>query len=201
MDLQKIENFCKYVIINISQIMFLEGGNKMYNGKFEKKKSDKKQDFVRYLPLVYIVLISASIVLLGYLLCMFSINAVKAMYEFWVENSDKFAFSNEVFVVLAVVFLLVGFVILLRKSYLSEWANYTPAYVEEEKVENNAKVPNNTQKTKEPKMVQKAEKPASKQPTTKRKRQVQRNEAEYDVSLNEVVWTNEEPSNRYGFKF
>ena len=173
----------------------------MYNGKFEKKKSDKKQDFVRYLPLVFIVLISAIIVLLGYLLCMFTINTVKAMYEFWLENSDKFTFSNEVIVVLAVVFLLVGFVILLRKSYLSEWANCTPTYVEDEKVENNTKAFDNAQKTKEPRMVQKTEKTVSKQPTTKRKRPVQRNEADYDVSLNEVVWTNEEPSNRYGFKF
>ena len=27
MSLQKIEKICKYVIINVSQIMFLKGGN------------------------------------------------------------------------------------------------------------------------------------------------------------------------------
>lgn len=172
----------------------------MYNGKFANKKNDKKQDFMRYLPLVYIVLISAFIVLMGYLLCMFSINTIKAVYEFWVENSYKITSSNEVFVVLAVVLLLVGFAILLRKNYLSEWANCTPAYVEEERVEKEVEAHKNIQEITEPKMVRKTAKPVSKQPTTKRKCPVQRNEADYDVSSNEVVWINEEPSNRYGFK-
>ena len=180
--------------------MFLEGGTRMYNGKFERGKTDKKQLFMRYIPLVFIVLISAVIVLLGYWLYLGAINAVNAVYEFWVENSDKLAFTNEVFVVLTVIFLVVAFAILLRKSYLSEWANY-PIDSEEDSTKKSAETIRNTQKTNEPKMVRKVENTVSKQPSSKRKRTVKNNMVDYEVSSNEVVWTNEEPSNRYGYKF
>lgn len=170
----------------------------MYNGKFERRKPDAKQTVIRYLPLLFIVLISASIVLLVYWLCLVSIDAVKAMYEFFTENIDKFTVSSEVFVVFGVIGLLVAFAIVVKKCYFGEWLAY---YSEVENTEKSAKESNNTRQNKEPKMVRKTENTVSKQPSTKRKRTVQSNMADYDVSLNEVVWTNEEPSNRYGYKF
>lgn len=174
----------------------------MYNGKFEREKPELKETVVRYLPIAFIVLISATIVLLGYWLCLALINAVKVTYEFFVENIDKFTLSSDAFVVIGVIALLVVFAIVVKKSYFGEWATYYPDYVEEEKSSNITKKTKNVQKNSEPKMVRKTENTVSKQQGTKQKRrQVKSNTAEYDVSLNEVVWTNEEPSKRYGYKF
>ena len=169
----------------------------MYNGKFERGKEDAKQTFLRYLPLIFIVLISAIIVLSGYLLCMFTIDAFKAMYEFFVTNIDKLTFSNDVFVVLGVVVLLVAFAMVIKKFYFGEMS----MYYSDENAESTSKDREDTKLKNEPKMVCKREETVIKPANPKRKSQVQNNKADYDVSLNEVVWTNEEQSNRYGFKF
>ena len=76
-----------------------------------------------------------------------------------------------------------------------------PHKCNEEKKEKSFESPNSLKNTKTPRMVQKTENTVSKQHKVKSKGRVQRDVADYDVSLNEVVWTNEEPSNRYGFKF
>lgn len=169
----------------------------MYNGKYERNKSDMKQTVLRYLPLMFIVLISAIIVLFGYWLCLVSINFFKAMYEFFAENMDKLILSNEVILVLFVIGLLAAFAIVVKKSYFGEYSIYS----EVEKVEKNTKEEQEHKKTGEPKMVRKTESAGSKQPNAKQKpHPVQCNKIDGNVSSNEVVWTNEEPSKRYGFK-
>lgn len=173
----------------------------MYNGKFERDKADARQTVIRYLPIVFIVLISAIIVLLGYLLCLGSINAIRAMYVFFTENIGKFTVPKEAYIILAVIGLLTTFAIVIKKCYFSEWVNYYPADSADEKAGKGFETTDSTKSAKAPKMVRNSEKTVAKQPKVKSKGRVQRDVEDYDVSLNEVVWTNEEPPNRYGFKF